>query len=105
MQEQEPAGYQFRSPEYQLLGKQFFDSVCEKYNLQPEDAKILDDILVDWLGALGNIAKKVDIALQKAGDHPKMPQLLKAMFEINLTFMERSPASQVGKFARKAGLN
>lgn len=103
--EQESTGYQFRSPEYQVLGGKFFEEVCRRNGLEIQDAQVIDEILVDWLSALGNLERKVEIALEKIGDRPQREGILKAVLAINAAFLLESPTSQVGKFARKARQN
>ena len=88
VQEQEPAGYQFRSPEYKVLGDQFFRGVCQRNGLQAQDAQVVDNILIAWFESesLGNLKRKLEIVKQKTGNHPQKENILTAVLEVDTTY-------------------
>lgn len=78
------------SPEMQLLGEDFFVKVCQNHGLAPDNARLLDEILIEWQTVLGKPEMKQAIFMEKAGLHPFLGNFARAMLEISMTYLERS---------------
>lgn len=101
-QEQEATEYQFRSPEFQLLGERFL-KVCDSHGLEAKDTELLDSILVEfeWFGGLRKFGEKMKMAVEKTANNPRRTEIIVAMFKINLAFLDESPTSPVGNLAKR----
>src|SRR3990167_7272747 len=104
MSEQEPADFQFRSSESQVLGERFHH-VCNSYGLETADSELIDSTLVEFSGSIGEIFEKIRALSEKIGDNPSMEDILAALVEISHAYVERNPISPMGRFARRSGLN
>lgn len=71
---------------HQRLGRERIKAICQQYNLDEEDQRIVDEILVEWEKHIENTAKKEEIAITKIKNHPKARQIIKAIAQINIEF-------------------
>jgi len=86
------------------LGERF-RQVCDGYGLETGDSELIDSTLVEFSGSIGEIFEKIRALSEKIGDNPRMEDILAALVEISHAYVERSPISPMGRFARRSGLN
>ena len=70
------------------LGTARIKEICQRFSLTEKDENIIDEILVEWEKNLGQIEKKMAIALKKCEKSDNQKMIMKTVLVISLEFFK-----------------
>jgi hypothetical protein len=74
---------------HDTLGAERIRQICEEQGLTPEDRRIVDEILEEWGWLIGNIEKKMEVAVNKIKGSPHKQEIIRALTIINIEFFKK----------------
>ncbi len=74
---------------HRTLGEKRIREICNQWGLDEKDKDIIDEVLVEWQPLIGRIEQKVEVAISKVGDNPRIKQIIGALLEISVEFTKK----------------